>query len=181
MELFTIVTDQNKLRNKCEEVALPLTNEDRTTLLKMIEYLKFSQDEEIAQKYNIRPGVGLAANQIGLNKRMLAIYIENNDGSITKYGLVNPIITSYSVQESYIANGEGCLSVKKDVEGYVYRHHKITVKAYDVLEDNYITIKARGFLSIVLQHEIDHLNGLLYTDHINKKDPYYEKEGAIAI
>ena len=181
MELFTIVTDQNKLRNKCQEVTLPLSEQDRTTLLKMIEYLKYSQDDEIAQKYDIRPGVGLAANQIGLDKRMLAVYIENSDGSITKYGLVNPVITSYSIQETYIANGEGCLSVKKDMAGYVYRHNKITVKAYDVLEDDFITIKARGFLSIVLQHEIDHLNGILYIDRINKKDPYYEKDGAIAI
>ena len=181
MELFKIVTDQNQLRNKCKEVELPLSEENRTTLLKMIKYLELSQDDEIAQKYDIRPGVGLAANQIGLDKRMLAIYFENNDGSETKYGLVNPVITSYSVQESYIANGEGCLSVKKDVPGYVYRHYKVTVKAYDVLKDDYITIKARGFLAIVLQHEIDHLNGLLYTDHINKKDPYFQKEDAIAI
>ena len=77
--------------------------------------------------------------------------------------------------------GEGCLSVKKDVPGYVYRHYKITVKAYDVIENREITIKARGLLSIILQHEIDHLNGLLYTDHINKDDPYLIKEGAIAI
>ena len=181
MELFKIVTDTNKLKEKCKEVTLPLSNEDKTTLLKMINYLELSQNDDIAQKYNIRPGVGLAANQIGLDKRMLAIYFENNDGSETKYGLVNPIITSYSVQKAYIANGEGCLSIKKDVPGYVYRHYKITVKAYDVLKDDYITIKARGFLAIVLQHEIDHLNGLLYTDHINKKDPYFEMEDAIAI
>lgn len=181
MELFRIVTDKNELRKKCEEVTLPLTEEDKTTLLKMIQYLELSQDDDIAQKYNIRPGVGLAANQIGLNKRMLAIYFENGDGSETKYGLVNPVITSYSVQESYIANGEGCLSVKKDVPGYVYRHYKITVKAFDVLKNDFITIKAKGFLSIVLQHEIDHLNGLLYTDHINPKDPYQLKEDAIAL
>ena len=181
IELFKIVTDKNKLKNKCKEVELPLDEETRTTLLKMINYLKLSQDDEIAQKYDIRPGVGLAANQIGLDKRMLAIYIENDDGSETKYGLVNPVITSYSVQECYLGNGEGCLSVKKYVPGYVYRHYKVTVKAYDVLEDKEITIKARGFLAIVLQHEIDHLNGLLYTDHINKDNPYLEKDGAIVI
>ncbi len=181
MELFKIVTDQSKLKNKCKEVELPLSNEDKTTLLKMIKYLELSQDDEFAQKYDIRPGVGLAANQIGLDKRMLAIYFENGDGSVVKYGLVNPVITSYSVQKSYIASGEGCLSVKKDVPGYVYRHYKITVKAYSVLDEDFITIKARGFLSIVLQHEIDHLNGLLYTDHIDKKDPFHEDDGAIAI
>jgi peptide deformylase len=181
MELFKIVTNREKLKKRCNEVALPLTDEDRTTLLKMIEYLKASQDDEIAQKYDIRPGVGLAANQIGLDKRMIAVYLENENGSETKYGLVNPTITAYSLQECYLANGEGCLSVKKDVPGYVYRHYKVTVKAYDVLEDKEIVIKARGFLAIVLQHEIDHLNGLLYIDHINKDNPFYEKKDAIAI
>lgn len=181
MELFKIVTDKSKLKDKCREVALPLSEEDKTLLLKMINYLKLSQDEEILTKYDIRPGVGLAANQIGIDKRMLAIYFENADGSETIYGLVNPTITSYSVQECYLESGEGCLSVKKDVPGYVYRHYKVTVKAYDVLEEKEITIKARGFLAIVLQHEIDHLNGLLYTDHINKNDPYQIKEDAIAI
>ena len=181
MELFKIVTDKKELRKKCEEVKLPLSEEDKTLLLKMIDYLKVSQDDELASKYDIRPGVGLAANQIGINKRMLAIYYENGNGTETVYGLVNPVITSYSVQESYIDAGEGCLSVKKDMPGYVYRHYKVTVKAYDVLEEKEITIKARGLLSIILQHEIDHLNGLLYTDHINKDDPYFVKEGAIAI
>jgi len=181
MELFNIVTEKAKLRKKCEEVELPLNQETKTTLLKMIDYLKASQDEEIAEKYDIRPGVGLAANQIGINKRMLAIYLIDEKGHEIEYGLVNPIISSYSVQECYLSNGEGCLSVKKDVPGYVYRHYKITVKAYDVIEDKEIIIKARGFLAIVLQHEIDHLNGLLYTDHIDSKDPYKEKEGAIAI
>ena len=181
MELFKIVTDRNKLKKRCKEVEFPLKEEDRTTLLKMIEYLKLSQDDNFATLHNIRAGVGLAANQIGLDKRMLAVYVEDHDGKEIKYGLVNPVITSYSVQECYLANGEGCLSVKKDVPGYVYRHFKVTVEAYDVLEDAEIIIKARGFLAIVLQHEIDHLNGLLYVDHIDPNDPYKTKEGAIAI
>lgn len=181
MELFKIVTDKNELKKRCEEVSLPLDEETRTLLLKMIDYLKKSQDDEIASKYNIRPGVGLAANQIGINKRFLAVYLIDEKGNEIKYGLVNPVITSYSVQEAYIQSGEGCLSVKDDVPGYVYRHNKITVRAYDVVEDKIITIKARGYLSIVLQHEIDHLNGLLYTDRINKLNPFIEKEDAVAI
>ena len=181
MELFNIVTDKSKLKNKCEMVELPLSEDNRELILKMLEYLEISQDDQLAAKYDIRPGVGLAANQIGINKRIIAIYLIDEKGNEVKYGLVNPTITSYSVQKTYLANGEGCLSVKKDVPGYVYRHYKITVKAFDVLENKEITIKARGFLSIVLQHEIDHLNGLLYTDHINKINPFEEKEDAIAI
>ena len=181
MELFNIVTDRNILKKRCNEVELPLSDKDHDTLLKMIEYLKLSQDDEIATKCNIRPGVGLAANQIGLDKRMLAVYLQDDRGNETKYGLVNPVITSYSVQECYLSNGEGCLSVKKDVPGYVYRHYKVTIEAYDILEESEVVIKAKGFLAIVLQHEIDHLNGLLYVDHIDKNDPFKIKEGAIAI
>ena len=181
MELFKIVTDKNELKKRCQEVELPLNNDTREIILKMVDYLKKSQDDEIAKKYDIRPGVGLAANQIGINKRFLAVYLIDDKGEEIQYGLVNPVITSYSVQETYIQSGEGCLSVKEDVPGFVYRHNKITVRAYDVLEDKMITIKARGYLSIVLQHEIDHLNGLLYTDRINKDNPFIEKEDAIAI
>ena len=150
MELFNIVTDKSKLKKKCQEVEMPLSKEDTTLLFKMIEYLKLSQDDEIANQYDIRPGVGLAANQIGIDKRMLAIYLIDEKGKEVQYGLVNPVITSYSIQETYLANGEGCLSVKKDVPGYVYRHYKVTVKAFDVVENKDIIIKAKGFLSIVL-------------------------------
>lgn len=181
MKLFKIVTNKNKLSKRCKEVSLPLSDEENKLLLDMVDYLKASQDEEIAQKYDIRPGVGLAANQIDIDKRMIAVYLIDSKGNEVKYGLANPVITSYSVQECYLANGEGCLSVKKDVPGYVYRYNKITVKAYDVFNGAEITIKARGFLAIVLQHEIDHLNGILYTDRINKDDPFYEKKDAIAI
>ena len=163
MELFKIVTNKEELKKRCEEVETPVDQDTKDLLIKMVDYLKASQDDEIAEKYNIRPGVGLAANQIGIQKRFLAVYLIGDKGEEIQYGLVNPVITSYSVQEAYISNGEGCLSVKEDVPGYVYRHAKITVRAYDVFQDKVITIKARGFLSIVLQHEIDHLDGTLMT------------------
>ena len=160
MKVFNIITDKKFLAKKCEEVNLPLSAEDRKTLLDMVEYLKVSQDDELAKKYNIRPGVGLAANQIGLNKRMIAIYFEDEDRT-HEYALVNPKIVSYSVKLCCLDSGEGCLSVEKDVEGYVYRYYKVTVKGYDALTNKDVTIKARGYLSIILQHEIDHLEGKL--------------------
>lgn len=180
MKVFNIVTDKNFLHQNCDEVVLPLSKEDRDTLLEMIEYLKVSQNEELSKKYDIRPGVGLAANQIGIKKRMIAIYFEDED-KIYEYALVNPKIVSYSVKMCCLDNGEGCLSVPKDVEGYVYRHYKTTVKAYDAITNKEITIKARGYLSIILQHEIDHLDGKLYTDRIDKKDPFKIIEDAILI
>ena len=181
MKTFNIVTDKKFLHDECAEVSLPLSKEDKQLLLDMVEYLKNSQDDELAEQYNIRPGVGLAANQIGHKKRMIAVYFVNENEEVVQYGLVNPKIVSYSVKQCCLDSGEGCLSVPKDVEGYVYRNFKITVKAYDVITDKEVTIKAKGYLSIILQHEIDHLNGLLYTDRIDKKDPFKIIEDAILI
>ena len=181
MKIFDIVTDKKFLHQKCDDVVLPVSDEDRELLFDMVEYLKNSQNDELAEKYNIRPGVGLAANQIGVKKKMIAIYFEDENKEIIQYGLVNPKIVSYSVKLCCLDSGEGCLSVPKDVEGYVYRNFKITVKAFDVITNKEVTIKARGYLSIILQHEIDHLNGMLYTDRIDKKDPFKVIEDAIII
>ena len=181
MKIFDIVTDKKFLHEPCDEVTLPLSKEDRDILLDMVEYLKVSQDDELAEKYNIRPGVGLAANQIGIKKRMLAIYFQDEKEELLQYALVNPKIISYSVKQCCLDSGEGCLSVPKDVEGYVYRNYKVTVKAYDALTNKDVTIKAKGYFAIILQHEIDHLNGILYTDRIDKKDPFKIIEDAIVI
>ena len=72
--------------------------------------------------------------------------------------------------------GEGCLSVNREVEGQVLRYARVTVEGYD-LEGNKIKIRAREDLSIAFQHEIDHLNGILFFDRIDKNKKFYsEKE-----
>lgn len=171
------VYDDNKLiREKSLPVELPLSKENRQLILDMHQYLVNSQDEKIAEKYGLRPGVGLAAIQIGHKKRMLAIHIKefDEDGNITNeinYALVNPKVVSYTEKQAYLDSGEGCLSVDREVKGYVPRHAKITVEAYDALVDKNIKIVARGFLSICLQHELDHLDGILFYDHIDSTNP----------
>ena len=85
MKVFDIVTDKKFLHQKCDEVVLPISKEDKELLIDMVEYLKISQDDELAEKYNIRPGVGLAANQIGLKKRMIAIYFVDEKGEIYQH------------------------------------------------------------------------------------------------
>ena len=103
---------------------------------------------------------------------MIAIYfIDENDKEV-KYALVNPKIVSNSTRLIAIKGGEGCLSVNEDKTGYVYRYYKITVKAYDALAKKEVTINAKGYEAIVLQHEIDHLSGILYYDRINKNNPF---------
>lgn len=181
---FKIVKDSSKsLREKSKEIT-EITPEIVSLLNKMHDYLVLSQDDAAAKKLKIRAGVGLAAPQIGQNIKALAIYYDESTDEETKiidHRLVNPRIILESVQEVYLAGGEGCLSVDEEHQGYVYRHNKIQVKAFNVQTMKEEIITARGYEAIVLQHEIDHLNGILFYDHINKNDPFMIKENAIRL
>lgn len=166
-----IIKDNNpKMRLKSEIVSLPLSSEDKETLDSMLNYLKLSQDEEYSQKHNIRPGVGLAAIQIGLLKRMFVIYYSKGD-EIIEYQLVNPKIIETSIKKVALSEGEGCLSVDNEHKGLVHRHYKIVMKAFDALQNKDIVITAKGYDAIVLQHEYDHLDGLFFYDRIDKTNP----------
>lgn len=166
-----IVKDNNpKLRQKSVEVSLPLSQEDYDTLYAMRDYLIKSQDEEYAEKHNIRAGVGLAAPQIGINKRMFAIYYQSED-KLIEYLLVNPKIVESSIRTCALEGGEGCLSVDGEHNGLVHRYYKIVMKAFDALQNKDIEIKATGYDAVVLQHEYDHLSGILFYDRIKKDQP----------
>lgn len=168
------------LRKVAQEVELPLSDEDKTTLHKMLEYLINSQDEEIAQKYQLRPGVGLAAPQINISKRLIAVLTYDQNNNLHKYRLINPKIISHSVEQTYLMQGEGCLSVDREVPGFVIRPKRITVSAYNLQDDDTVVpikLKLTGYIAIVFQHEIDHLNGILFMDHINKDNPFYVPDG----
>lgn len=175
-KLMKIVKDTNpNIRKRCVEVN-PIDQDTIDLVNSMAEYLKLSQDEEFKNKHHIREGVGLAAPQIGKNIRALVVYYEDidSDGNkiIIDHRLINPRIISESVKLAYLSGGEGCLSVDEEHQGYVYRNFKILVKAYEVKEGKEVVITARGYEAIVLQHELDHLNGVLFYDHIDKKDPF---------
>ena len=166
-----IVKDSNPImRKRSLPVDLPLSKEDKELLDSMLYYLKKSQDEEYARKHNIRAGVGMAAIQVGVLKRMFVIYFETEEGEVT-YQLVNPRIVESSLKKCALENGEGCLSVDVDHPGLVHRNYKIKMEAYDALTGKDIVINASGYEAIVLQHEYDHLNGMLYYDHIDPKAP----------
>ena len=166
-----IVKDSNPImRKKSQPVSLPLTKEDKDTLDEMLEYIKLTQDENFAKKHNVRAGIGLAAIQIGLLKRMFVIYYETENG-IVQYQLVNPKIIEYSLRKCALKDGEGCLSVDGEHPGYAHRYYKIKMEAYDALSDKNIIITARGFDAIVLQHEYDHLDGLFFYNRIDQNKP----------
>lgn len=163
------------LTQTAQEVNLPPTNEDKEILTDMLQFIKNSQDEEIAEKYELRAGVGLAAPQIGISKRMIAVHFYDYNEKLYSYALFNPKIISHSVELTYLSSGEGCLSVDREVPGIVPRYARITVKATDV-EGNPVKIRLRGYAAIVFQHEIDHINGIMFYDRINKEDPFHIPE-----
>ena len=166
-----LVKDSNPImRKKSLPVALPLSAEDKETLDEMLNYLKLSQDEEYAKKHNIRAGIGLAAIQIGLLKRMFVVYYGEGE-DLVQYQLVNPKIIEYSIRKCALRDGEGCLSVDGDHPGYAHRYYKIKMAAFDALTGKDVIITARGFDAIVLQHEYDHLDGKFFYDRIDKNKP----------
>lgn len=180
--MLKIIKDKNPImRQKSLPVEIPLSFEDKKILDEMLEYLKLSQDEEYAKKHKIRAGVGLAAIQIGLLKRMFVIYYKDNNGKEIQYQLVNPKIVETSVRKVALSSGEGCLSVDNDVQGLCHRHFKIKMKAFDALQNKEIEIVAREFDAIVLQHEYDHLDGMFYYDRINKLNPMGEEPNELIL
>ncbi|KAA0548099.1 peptide deformylase [Bacillus sp. BGMRC 2118] len=168
------------LRLVAEEVVLPASEEDKKILREMMEFVINSQDPELAAEYELRPGIGIAAPQINVSKRMIAIHVTDDKDQLHSYALFNPKIISHSVETSYLTTGEGCLSVDRDVPGFVPRYARITVKA-TTLEGEEVKLRLKGLPAIVFQHEIDHLNGIMFYDHINKDEPFAEPKDATAI
>ena len=164
-----------RLRQISKEVEFPLTKSDRDNIDTMIEYLHNSQIPELAEKYNLRPGMGLSAIQLGIAKRYFVVVHEYEEGKFENYILINPRIISNSMEMIYVSEGEGCLSVNRPVEGIVPRFARVTMEAYD-MEGNKMHIRAREDLAICFQHELDHLNGILFVDHIDPKNPYKGKD-----
>ena len=164
-----------RLRLISKEVIFPLTKEDKKNIDIMIEYLHNSQIPELAEKYNLRPGMGLSAIQLGIAKRYFVVVHEYEEGKFENYILINPKIISNSMEMIYVAEGEGCLSVNRPVDGIVPRFARVTVEAYD-MDGNKIHIRAREDLAICFQHELDHLNGILFVDHIDPKNPFKGKD-----
>ena len=124
-------------------------------------------------------GVGLAAPQVGVNRRVV-VYDRNageekeDPENKTFTALINPEIISKS-QETFISENEGCLSVV-DYRADVRRHERVTVRAMNI-EGNAIEFEANGLMAVIMQHEIDHLDGILFIDRISAlKRAMYKKK-----
>lgn len=168
------------LRTISKDVEFPMSEDDIFLINNMIQYLRLSQDEEYALKYDIRAGMGLAAVQLGVLKRFFVISYKNDDGTFEEYKVVNPKIVSHSEELIYVEEGEGCLSVNRYVEGIVPRYARVTVEYQDEF-GNQKSVRVREEIAVAFQHEIDHLEGIMFTDKIDSKDPFKNKNSMRAI
>lgn len=151
MSVLNIVTHPDKfLRNK-------------TKLVEQVDgKLQTLIDNMAATMYDA-PGVGLAAIQVGMDKSLLVYDIAPREEGRHLNVLINPTIVS--AEGELLSEDEGCLSVP-DYRSDVKRASRILVDALD-RDGNPLRFEAEGMAAIVLQHEIDHLNGVLFIDHIS--------------
>ena len=190
IDMDDIIREGNPtLRAVAEDVTFPLSDQEIILGEKMMQFLHHSQDPVMAEKLGLRGGVGLAAPQLDISKRIVAVLVpnpEDAEGNPPKeaYSLqevmYNPKVVAHSVQDAALGDGEGCLSVDRNVPGYVVRHARVTVE-YFTKDGEKKRIKLKGYNYIVVQHEIDHTNGIMFYDRINPNNPFEIKEGLLIL
>lgn len=153
------------LRQKSQKA--PFVDDDTINLIK--DMTDASLDWEDSRPHEI--SAALAAVQIDSLKRVVIVRSSFDDKSDREFtALINPEIIKYEGKINY--DHEGCLSVT-DIYGKVPRYSKIRVRALDI-NGNEFRFKADGFLARVIQHEVDHINGILFIDHIkDQADAFY--------
>ena len=160
-----------RIRMVSKDVTFPLDDKTKKVINDSLEMLRLSQIEEEAEKYDLRPGMGLSAVQLGILKRFFVVVHEYEEGKFKDYVFINPKITSESQEMIYVDGGEGCLSINRETVGIVPRHARINVEYYD-MDGNKKTTRLREEMAVVFQHELDHLNGILFIDRIDKENPF---------
>ena len=126
-------------------------------------------------EYDLRPGMGMAAIQLGIPKRYFVVVHEYEEKKFNTYVIINPKIVSTSTEKIYVTDGEGCLSVNRETVGITPRYARVTIEGYD-MDGNKIRVRGREELAIAFQHEYDHLNGILFIDKIDKKNPFKDQD-----
>jgi peptide deformylase len=119
--------------------------------------------DEMAETMYAAPGVGLAAPQIGVSERLIVVDVRNSKGEKDLITLVNPQIMELGER---IVEEEGCLSVP-GIREQVARARRVLIRGYD-LNERERQIEAEGLLAVAFQHEIDHLDGILFIDRISR-------------
>ena len=135
----------------------------RCEMVKNIDEKLITLSEDMIETTIAAPGIGLAANQIGISRRIFVINMGAETDKNNLVTLINPEITSIEGSE---LGEEGCLSIP-DVVAEVKRATQVEIKAVD-LNGKDVRYEASGFLARALQHEMDHLNGVLFWDSLGK-------------
>lgn len=118
--------------------------------------------DDMAETMYAAPGVGLAANQVGVLKRVAVIDVEYTDGKPNLLVLINPTIIE---KNGVSVTEEGCLSLP-GVSEPVERAAEVKVRALNI-DGEPVEISAEGFFAHAVQHELDHLDGTLFIDHLS--------------
>lgn len=141
----------------------PVLRQKSEPVERVDEELNRLADDMLETMYDA-PGIGLAAIQIGIPRRLLVIDVSGEEEERRPQVFINPEIVASSDERSTYE--EGCLSIP-DYYAEVERPARVTVRHLD-RDGNEQTVEAEGLLATCLQHEIDHLNGVLFIDHISK-------------
>ena len=136
---------------------------DKSTPIHQIDLSIRKLASDMLETMYAAPGIGLAAPQVGISKRLVVIDISNDPKNRDPLILINPCIT-YS--EGDVAGEEGCLSIP-EVYGDVHRFRQVKVKFLDLSGDEY-EVAGEDLLARVIQHELDHLEGIVFLDRMSK-------------
>jgi len=152
MTVRKILTEPNKLLRKVSSVVEKVGNEERMLMDDMLETMYKA------------PGIGLAAIQIGVPKRIIVMVISRDESKKEPLYLINPIIKNKNLEKKIYE--EGCLSVP-DQFAEIERPKTCVVEYLDY-EGKKQQLKAEGLLATCIQHEMDHLEGILFIDYLSK-------------
>jgi peptide deformylase len=131
--------------------------------IKQIEGRVVELAADMAETMYAAPGVGLAAPQIGVSERLICVDVKPPEGEKELITLINPVIVE---AEGRIVEEEGCLSVP-EIREHVARFERVLVRGWD-LKERQREIEASGLLARAFQHELDHLDGILFIDRISR-------------
>lgn len=148
---------------KILEVPNPLLKKKCAPVAEVTDGLRELMNDMLETMYDA-PGVGLAAPQIGLLQRIVVIDVTRDNEPKHPYKMINPVITDHS--EEMLTHEEGCLSVPEQYAP-VERYETVTVEYTDE-NGEHQTLTADGLLAICIQHELEHLDGKLFIDHLSK-------------
>jgi len=152
MSVKTILTEPNKLLRQVSKLVKKVGDEERTLMNDMLETM-----------YDA-PGIGLAAIQIGVPKRIIVMDISRDENKKEPRYFVNPVIKKKNEEKAKYE--EGCLSVP-DQFAEIERPNTCEVEYLDY-DGKKKLLKAHGLLATCIQHEMDHLDGILFIDYLSK-------------